>query len=116
MGEVIVGLGQGRLTVADLPNGPTRVVEQFESPQMVALATLPGATQVSPLPQAARTPSPPGATPVPQDAPPVSPGGTDVPVLPLAAGAAAVVLLAGVFLFSRARRGSPMPRTRIDRR
>ena len=32
MGGVIVGLGEGRLTVADLPNGPTRVVEQFESP------------------------------------------------------------------------------------
>jgi hypothetical protein len=107
IGEVIVGLGQGRLTAADLPNGPTRVVEQFESPQTFALAALPGATQVSPLPQAARAPAPPGATPVPQDAPPVSPGGTDVPVLPLAAGAAAMVLLVGFFLFGRTRRRKP---------
>jgi hypothetical protein len=43
MGGVIVGLGEGRLTVADLPNGPTRVVEQFESPQMFALVALPRA-------------------------------------------------------------------------
>jgi hypothetical protein len=107
MGGVIVGLGEGRLTVADLPNGPTRVVEQFESPQMFALAALPGATPVSPLPQAARAPAPPGATPVPQAAPPVSPGGADVPVLPLAAGAVAMVLLAGFFLFGRARRRKP---------
>jgi len=107
MGGVIVGLGEGRLTVADLPNGPTRVVEQFESPQMFALAALPGATPVSPLPQAARAPAPPGATPVPQGGPPVSPGGADVPVLPLAAGAVAMVLLAGFILFGRARRRKP---------
>jgi hypothetical protein len=34
-------------------------------------------------------------------------GATDVPVLPLAADAAAVVLLAGFFLFGLARRGKP---------
>jgi hypothetical protein len=107
MGEVIVGVGQGKLTVADLPNGPTRVIEQFESPQMVALAALPGATQLSPLPQAARAPAPPGATPLPQAAPPGSPGGTDVPVLPLAAGAAAMVVLTGLLLFGRTRRRKP---------
>jgi hypothetical protein len=107
MGGVIVGLGEGRLTVADLPNGPTRVVEQFESPLMFALVALPGPTQVAPLPQAARAPAPPRATPVPQGAPPVSPGGADVPLLPLAAGAVAMVLLAGFLLFGRARRRKP---------
>jgi hypothetical protein len=107
MGEVIVGVGQGRLTVADLPNGPTRVVEQFESRQMVALAALPGATQLSPLPRAARAPAPPGATPVPRAARPWLLGGADVPILPLAAGAAAIVVLAGLFLFGRTRRRKP---------
>ena len=74
---------------------------------MFALAALLGATQVSPLPQVARAPAPPGATPVPQGALPVSPGGADVPVLALATGAAAMVLLAGFLLFGRARRRKP---------
>jgi hypothetical protein len=107
VGDVMIGLGQGRLSVADLPNGPTRVLQQFESPQTIAMAALPGATQISPLPQATRAPAPPGVTPVPQAAPPVSAGDADPPILPLAAGAAAIVLLAGLFRFSRARRRSP---------
>jgi hypothetical protein len=106
VGEGIVGLGQGRLTMADLPNGPTRVAAQFEGPQIVALAALPGATQISPLPRATRPPAPPGAPPAPETAR-VSIGGTDVPVLALAAGAAALVLLAILFLFGRARRRRP---------
>jgi hypothetical protein len=110
VGEVIIGLGQGRLTTAALPNGPTRAVEQLQSAQTIAMAALAGATQISPLPQATQTPAPPpGATPVPQAAPPVPPGDADLPILPFAAAAAAMVVLAGLFLFvfGRARRGSP---------
>jgi hypothetical protein len=111
MGEVIVGLGQGRLTMADLPNGPTRVVEQFDSPLLFALTALPGATHVSPVPRATRPPAPPGAAPEAR----VSIGGAEVPVLTLAAGAAAMVLLASLFLFGMARRRRPEPRTGADR-
>jgi hypothetical protein len=116
MGEAIVGLGEGRPTVADLPNGPTRVVEQFESRQMFALAALPGATEVSPRPQAARAPAPPGATPVPQAAPPVSPG---APMSPSSRSPPAPSQwCCSRVSFSSAVRGeeSPMPRTRVDRR
>jgi hypothetical protein len=107
VGEVIIGLGQGRLTAADLPNGPTRVLQQFQSPQTSAMAALPGATQMLPQPQATRAPAPPGAIPVSQATPPVPPGDANLPILPLAAGAAAMALLAGLFLFSRTRRRSP---------
>jgi hypothetical protein len=110
VGEVIIGLGQGRLTTATLPNGPTRVVEQLQSSQTIAMAALAGATQLSPPPQATQPPAPPpGPTPVSQAAPPAPPGDADLPILPFAATAAAMVLLAGLFLFvfGRARRRSP---------
>jgi hypothetical protein len=114
VGKVLVGLGQGRLTTANLPNGPTRLLQQLQSPQMIAMAALPGATRISPPSQAARAPAPPGpapappgAAPVPQPATPAPPGDAEFPVLPLAAGAAAMVLLAVLLLFGRARRRRP---------
>jgi hypothetical protein len=107
VGDVIVGLGQGKLSVADLPNGPTRVVEQFESPQTFALAALPGTTQILALPKATPVPAPPGAAPVPQAAPPEPPRKVDRPILALAASAAALALLTGLLFFARARRRSP---------
>jgi hypothetical protein len=103
VGEGVVGLGQGRLIVADLPNGPTREVELVDGPLMSALAALPGPTQISPLPRPPRAPAPPGAAPEAR----VSIAGAEVPVLTLAAGAAAMVLLAVLFLFGRARRRNP---------
>jgi hypothetical protein len=66
VGDVMIGVGQGGLTMADLPNGPARVLQQFESPQTIALATLPGITLV-PAPHVA----------------PLATGDADLPILPL---------------------------------
>jgi hypothetical protein len=93
VGEVIVGVGKGRLTVADLPNGPTRVVHQLQSPQLFAMAALPGATQISPGP--------------PED--------TNLPVVPLATGAAGMVVLAVSSSSARHGEQAPMPRPRTER-
>ena len=87
VGDVTIGVGQGRLSMADLPNGPARVLQQFESPQTIALAALPGITLV-PAPHVA----------------PLATGDADLPILPLAAGAAAIALLAAVYFVGRARR------------
>jgi hypothetical protein len=90
VGHVVIGVGQGRLSMADLPNGPIRVLQQFESPQTLALAALPGVT-----PALRARPDPPGDT--------------SLPILPLAASAAAIALLAALYFVGRARRRSADP-------
>jgi hypothetical protein len=103
VGDGIIGLGQGTLSVAELPNGPARVLQQFQSPETYALAALPGTTQV--LPRAPATqPPPPRAAPAPRTTKPPTTGDATPPIPLLAATAATLALLAGLFLFSRARR------------
>jgi hypothetical protein len=104
VGDGIVGLGQGTLSVAELPNGPARVLQQFQSSETLALAALPGATQVLPQAPATQAPAPPGTTPVPRAAEPATRVDAAPPVPLLAASAATLVLLTGLLLFGRARR------------
>jgi hypothetical protein len=84
VGDAVAGLGQGKLSVAALPNGPARVFQQFQSPQTFALAALPRATQVL----RAAEPREDAALPIPF----------------LAATTATLALLTGLLLFGRARR------------
>jgi hypothetical protein len=104
VGDGIVGLGQGKLTVAELPNGPARVLQQFQSPQTFALAALPEATLLVPRAHAVQAPAPPGATPAPRAAEPETHKAAALPIPVLAASTTMLALLTGLFLFSRARR------------
>jgi hypothetical protein len=90
IGNDVVGLGQGKLSVADLPNGPARVLQQFQSSETFALAALPGATEV------------------PLAAEPEAREDAALPILLLAATTATLALLTGLVLFGRAgRRRTP---------
>jgi hypothetical protein len=104
VGDAIVGLGQGKLSVAELPNGPARVFQQFQSPQTFALAFLPGAPQVLPRAPATQAPAPPGATPVPRAAEPATREDAALAIPLLAVTTATLALLAGLLLYGRARR------------
>jgi len=86
VGDGIVGLGQGNLSVAELPNGPVRVLQQFQSPETFALAALPGTTQV------------------PTAAEPATGKDATLPIPLLAAATATLALLTGLVLVGRARR------------
>lgn len=91
VGDVMIGVGQGGLTMADLPNGPARVLQQFErSGRPLTLAALPGVT-LAPAPRAAQ---------------PETPGEAGLPILLLAATAVAIALLTGLYFAGRARRRS----------
>ena len=105
VGDGIVGLGQGKLRVADLPNGPARVLQQFQSPETFALAALPGTTQLVPRP-ATPAPVPPGATPAPRPAEPKAHKAAALPIPLLAATTATLALLTGLLVRGRARRRS----------
>jgi hypothetical protein len=87
VGDVIIGLGQAGLSMADLPDGPTRVLQQFESSgQPLALAALP---EVTPALRAAQR---------------ETTGDADLPILALATSAAAIALLTGLYCVGRTRR------------
>lgn len=89
VGDIVVGVGWGRFSVAELPNGPPRTARHFESPETFALAAIPG---VTPVLGKARSQPPSEGTSQKE----IAEG--DATTVPIAASAVAIALLVGYFV------------------